>query len=121
VTSPKAIEDPKFRKAFPEATKLLEKQNDLYNIFNYLNLNEIKDGRLNIKANIMKKVIRYTSKWKNGNKNQWIHWLANRTCVSTRKIREDYVQPLISEGILVETAHGTIKFAGLPNAIQPEN
>jgi len=118
MTRDNVLEDPKFRKACPEATKFLEKQKDLDSIFNYLNLNEIKDGRLNIKANIMKKVIRYASIWKTGNKNQWIDWLATRTCVSTRKMREDYVQPLISDGILVETAQGTIEFVGLPNALQ---
>src|SRR3989337_1066595 len=87
---------------------------DLNEIYNYLDLNDAKDGRLNIKAEIMKKVIRLTSKWKNGDKNQWINLLATRTCVSTRKIREDYVQPLISDGILTETGQGIIQFIGLP-------
>ena len=88
---------------------------DLNEIYDYLDLNEAKDGRLNIKAEIMKKVIRLTAKWKSGNKNEWINKLANRTCVSTRKIREDYIQPLISERILLETQQGIIQFVGLPS------
>ena len=87
----------------------------LNEIYDFLDLNEAKDGRLVIKAEIMKKVIRLTSKWKSGDKNQWINWLATRTCVSTRKIREDYVQPLISERILAETGQGVIQFVGLPS------
>ena len=87
---------------------------DLNEIYNYLDLNDAKDGRLQIKAEIMKKVIRLTSKWKSGDKNQWINQLATRTCVSTRKIREDYIQPLISDGILAELGNGLIHFVGLP-------
>jgi hypothetical protein len=87
---------------------------DINEIYNYLDLNDAKDGRLQIKAEIMKKVIRLTSKWKSGDKNQWINWLATRTCVSTRKIREDYIQPLISDGVLAESGNGLIQFIGLP-------
>ena len=86
---------------------------NLNEIYEYLDLNQAKDGRLNIKAEIMKKVIRLMSRWQNGNKNELVNLLANRTCVSTRKIREDYVQPLISEKILIETEQGFIQFAGL--------
>jgi hypothetical protein len=92
-----------------------EGSRNLNEIYEYLDLNEAKDGRLNIKAEIMKKVIRLTSKWGSGSKNEWINLLANRTCVSTRKIREDYIQPLISEKILLETQQGFIQFAGLPS------
>ena len=116
----------KFREACPESAKILKEEEtestkesekngiDLNKIYVFLDLNDAKDGRLNIKADIMKKVIRLSSEWKIGDKNQWINRLANRTCVSTRKIREDYVQPLISEGILLETAQGFIQFVGLP-------
>lgn len=117
--------DKKFNDACPESAKLLKEEAvsaeesekngvDLNEIYNFLDLNDAKDGRLNIKADIMKKVIRLSSEWKIGDKNQWINRLANRTCVSTRKIREDYVQPLISEGILLETEQGFIQFVGLP-------
>ncbi len=86
----------------------------LNEIFDYLGLNEQKDGRLRVKADIMKKVIQLSSKWKTGNMYKWIDWLATRTCVSTRKIREDYVFPLISEGILAQLPEDVIRFIGLP-------
>lgn len=86
---------------------------DLKEIYDALDLNDAKDGRLIIKADIMKKVIHLTSKWEIGKKREWVDKLSIFTCVSTRKIREDYIQPLITVGILAEF-DGTIKFAGLP-------
>ena len=85
----------------------------LEEIYDHLDLNEAKDGRLVIKADIMKKAIYLMSKWKIGKKREWVDKLSIFTCVSTRKIREDYVQPLITIGILVEF-NDTIKFVGLP-------
>lgn len=85
----------------------------LKEIYDRLDLNEAKDGRLAIKADIMKKAIYLMSKWKIGKKREWVDKLSIFTCVSTRKIREDYVQPLITIGILVEF-NDTIKFEGLP-------
>ena len=114
----------KFKEAFPISGKILEEEkskqkqpntdkNSLGLIFNSLDLNEPKDGRLIIKANIMKKVIFLASVWKSGKKLEWVDKLSILTCVSTRKIREDYIQPLITIGILAEF-NGTIKFVGLP-------
>jgi hypothetical protein len=90
-------------------------ESELRKIHRYLGLDKPKDGRLAIKANIMMEVLHYCSEWKEGHTNQWIDRLATRTCVSTRKIREDYVTPLISEGILERSSEGFhIKFIGLP-------
>ena len=85
----------------------------LEEIYDNLDLNDAKDGRLIIKADIMKKAIYLMSKWKSGKKREWVDKLSIFTCVSTRKIREDYVQPLITIGILVEF-NDTISFVGLP-------
>lgn len=85
----------------------------LREIYDRLDLNDAKDGRLIIKADIMKKAIYLMSKWKIGKKREWVDKLSVLTCVSTRKIREDYVQPLITMEILVES-NETIKFVGLP-------
>jgi len=84
----------------------------LREIYESLDLNDAKDGRLIIKADIMKKVILLTSKWKMGKKREWVDKLSILTCVSTRKIREDYVQPLITIGILGEFGDA-INFLGL--------
>jgi len=66
-----------------------ENENWLKEIYDFLHLNEAKDGRLVIKADIMKKVIFLMSKWKTGNKREWVDKLSILTCVSTRKMRED--------------------------------
>ena len=63
----------------------------------------------------MKTTLFYTSQWKEGTKIEWISKIANRTCVSTRKIRENYIEPLIDEGILKEPRDGYIQFIGLPS------
>jgi len=84
----------------------------LKEIYDFLDLNEAKDGRLVIKADIMKKVIHLASKWKTGKKREWVDKLSILTCVSTRKIREDYIQPLITIGILGEFSDA-ITFLGL--------
>jgi hypothetical protein len=76
------------------------------------------DKRLKLKAEIMKTTLFLTSQWKEGIKNEWISRIANRTCVSTRKIRENYIEPLIDEGILKETRNGYIQFIGLPNGAE---
>jgi hypothetical protein len=114
----------KFKKAFPISAKLLETEKvkekqfntgakDLMLIYDYLDLNEAKDGRLIIKADIMKKIIYLARLWKTGKKREWVDKLSILTCVSTRKIREDYVQPLITIGVLAEFSD-IIKFVGLP-------
>jgi predicted transcriptional regulator len=109
----------KFKNACPESARLLERETDLGKIYAHLGFDKITDKRLQVKADIMKKVLSYCSEWKSGNEKQWTDKLANRTCVLTRKIREDYIDPLVSEGILEKTSEGNIRFLGLPrNEVQ---
>ena len=114
----------KFKEALPISGKILDKEktkekkpntdeNSLRLVYDSLGLNEAKDGRLIIKADIMKKVIFLASQWNCGKKREWVDKLSVLTCVSTRKIREDYIQPLITFGIFVEF-NDKIKFVGLP-------
>jgi serine acetyltransferase len=67
---------------------------------------------------IMKNVIRLCAEWKEGKKDHWIAKLAERTFVSTRKIREDYLKTLITNGLLEEGPDDTIHFVGLPNRVE---
>ena len=67
---------------------------------------------------IMKTVIGLCEEWKEGKKDHWIAKLANRTCVSKRKIREDYVEPLIAKGILKNGLDDTIRFVGFPDGVE---
>lgn len=92
-------------------------EDQLSKIHRFLGL-ETADKRLKLKAEIMKTTLFLASQWKEGIKNEWISKIANRTCVSTRKIRENYIEPLIDEGILKETRGGYIQFLGLPNGAE---
>jgi len=87
----------------------------LLKISKYLGLDSVTDGRLRVKARIMEKVIFLTYQLNEGKESEWIDKIATRTCVSTRKIREDYIQPLVSDKILQRTGNGHIKFVGLPD------
>ena len=106
----------KFKIACPESARLLERETNLGKIYAFLGFDRITDKRLQVKADIMKKVLSYCSEWKSGNEKQWVDKLATRTCVSTRKMREDYIDPLVSEGILEKTSEGNICFMGLPKS-----
>lgn len=88
-------------------------EDELSRIHRFLGLDNA-DKRLRLKADITKTTLFLTSKWKKGIKSEWISKIANRTCVSTRKIRENYIEPLIDEDILRETRDGYIEFVGLP-------
>jgi len=92
----------------------------LAKIYAYLELDTATDQRLKLKSLLMKKVIFLTMQWKEGYLNEWIDKLANRCSLSTRKIRENYIEPLITEGILERRGNGRIRFVGLPdNAVMP--
>lgn len=97
----------------------MSEEEQLLRIYRFLGLDTV-DRRLKLKAEIMKKTLQLTFGWKKGVKHKWISKIANRTGVSTRKIRENYIEPLIDEGILREIGDGYIEFAGLPpNAEMP--
>lgn len=85
----------------------------LNDIFDYLGIRGTKDGRLTIKANLMRKVITLTSEWGSGDKNRWVSRLSIRCCVSVDKMRRDYVEALIDEGILTEISKDRLQFVGL--------
>lgn len=91
-------------------------ENELDKIFHFLELDHI-DGRLKLKADTMKRIIELAQIWQKGSKQAWIDKLANRTCLSTRRIRENYIEPLITEGIFQETG-SMLSFKGLPNGAE---
>jgi hypothetical protein len=95
-------------------------EESLSKIYRYLELDNVVDQRLKLKADLMKKTIFLTMQWKEGAENEWIDKLANRCSLSIRKIHENYLQPLITEGILTWTGNGRIRFVGIPeNAVMP--
>lgn len=95
----------------------MSEEEALLKIHRFLGL-DTADKRLKLKAELMKTTLFLASQWKEGIKNEWISKIANRTCISTRKVRENYVEPLIDEGILRETRDGYIQFVGLPDGAE---
>jgi hypothetical protein len=92
----------------------------LSKIYAYLELDSVTDNRLKLKSDLMKKIIYLMSTWKEGTENEWIDKLATRCSLSTRKIRENYLKPLITEGIVAWEGNGHIRFVGIPdNAVMP--
>lgn len=91
----------------------------LSKIYHYLELDTVVDRRLQLKADLMKKIISLTMQWKEGYEAEWIDKLANRCSLSIRKIRENYLDSLATDGILTRRG-GYLTFVGLPdNAVMP--
>jgi hypothetical protein len=67
---------------------------------------------------IMKRVISLCEEWKEGNKDVWVHKLSHLTYVSTREMSEEYINPLIIDGVLENGLDGNIRFVGLHNRVE---
>jgi len=48
----------------------------------------------------MERTLTYMKEWNTGTYNKWINRLSLRLNVTTRTVRENYVDPLISEGVI---------------------
>lgn len=62
---------------------------------------------------IMTKVLYCLQKWKTGQYYNWIRRLSLRLNLSVRTTRENYIDPLIAEGIIREDK-GELTFVGIP-------
>jgi len=61
-----------------------------------------------------KRVLKLTKSWNKGYYNVWVDWLSIPLGLSTRKIREDYLDPLISKGIIKRTENNEVFWIGAP-------
>ncbi|MHA1974137.1 MAG: hypothetical protein ACTSW1_14155 [Candidatus Hodarchaeales archaeon] len=65
------------------------------------------------KQELMKQVISLTAKWDRGSYDKWVNLLSIRLGLQHRKVKQNYLQPLIGVGILLR--HGNyVVFNGLP-------
>jgi hypothetical protein len=89
--------------------------NVLERITEYLGLGFSADRRLKLKADLMKRIIFLCHKWETGNYNVWLDKLSAFTNLSVRRTQENYLDPLITLGIIrfVNRDAGTIRFYGL--------
>ena len=57
------------------------------------------------KQDLMIRTLQYLFKWKEGTYNNWYRRLANRLGISPRTARYNYLDPLVSEGIVGKVGH----------------
>lgn len=55
------------------------------------------------KKELMKRALRYISEWQTGAYDEWKAMLCNRLGLTGRTVKDNYLDPLIREGIIVQT------------------
>lgn len=91
-----------------------EHSKDIRDVLDYLGLKgENPNVATKNKQVIMTKALYYMQKWKRGLYYNWIRRLSLRLNLSVRTTRENYVDPLIAEGIIKEDK-GELTFIGIP-------
>lgn len=65
------------------------------------------------KMRLMIRTLAYLKQWKSGSYDEWVARLSVRLNVSVRTVRDNYLDPLISEGI-VKRLGSKLVFKGLP-------
>lgn len=98
------------KKTFPEHTTSPE----VSRCIEYLGLDKEGPNRgTRNKQELMKRTLTYVSEWKEGDYNDWISRLSIRLGTTTRTTKENYLDPLISEGIISRAGH-QVAFKGAP-------
>jgi len=90
------------------------KENEVFKIIKYLDLN-IENPNIGTKnkQRLMERTLGYMKNWQTGAYEEWINRLSLRLNVTVRTVRENYVDPLISEGIIKKIG-SQIVFVGIP-------
>lgn len=101
-----------FRKKFFEK---YDARADVIKIIKYLDLNlENPNVGTRNKQRLMERTLAYMKKWHTGTYDEWINRLSLRLNVTVRTVRENYIDPLISEGI-VKKMGSLLVFVGIPD------
>jgi len=106
-----------------EKRKLLRKKNpqkldiqkSIAMIVKHLGLNEAtpNTGTKN-KRDLMERALTILREWKTGTAEEWTNRLSLRLNVSPRTAKDNYIDPLIFEGI-IKRVNSRLVFVGLPN------
>jgi hypothetical protein len=101
-----------FRKKFHER---YDARADVVKVIKYLDLNlENPNIGTRNKQRLMERALAYMKKWRTGTHDDWINRLSLRLNLTVRTVRENYVDPLISEGIIHKTGSQLV-FVGIPD------
>ena len=80
----------------------------------YLDLDRVGPNRgTNNKLELMKRTLYYISSWGTGSVKLWIYKLSNRLGLAPRTVKDNYLNPLIEEGI-IEKNGSQLHFVGPP-------
>ena len=80
----------------------------------YLDLNRVGPNRgTNNKLELMKNTLYYISAWGMGNYKSWINKLSIRLGLTPRTVKDNYLHPLIEEGIIAKDG-SQLRFVGPP-------
>ena len=71
------------------------------------------------KQELMKRTLYYISNWRYGSSDLWVSKLSNRLGLTPRTVRENYLDPLIKEGLIAK-AGSQLHFAGPPEEVSEE-
>jgi len=80
----------------------------------YLDLDRVGPNRgTNNKLELMKRTLYYISSWGTGSVKSWIYKLSNRLGLAPRTVKDNYLDPLIEEGIIRKDGM-QLRFVGPP-------
>ena len=89
---------------------------EVYDCIKFLDLDKEGPNRgTKNKQDLMIRTLQYISEWKEGIYEDWRSKLANRLGVTPRTIKENYLDPLIREGIVGKVGP-KVFFNGVPKA-----
>ena len=94
---------------------------EVYECVEYLDLHKEGPNRgTKNKQELMIRTLEYLHNWNEGIYNDWIRKLANRLSVTPRTVRDNYLDPIISEGIVGRVGH-KVHFNGVPKSDSSED
>ena len=92
-------------------------KNPVFKTIKYLELNkECPNFGTKNKNELMKRMITTIFEWTSGTESEWRSKLSIRLNLSTRTVRENYLNPLIEEGIIVKIG-SILYFVGPPEEV----
>jgi len=99
---------------YEEWCKEQDKRDPVTKSIEYLDLNRVGPNRgTNNKLELMKSTLYYISAWGTGSYKSWINKLSIRLGLAPRTVQENYLHPLIEEGIIARDG-SLLHFVGPP-------
>jgi len=99
---------------YEEWCKEQDKRDPVTKSIEYLDLDREGPNRgTNNKLELMKRVLYYISAWGTGSYKEWINKLSIRLGLAPRTVKDNYLHPLIEEGIIAKDG-SLLRFVGPP-------